>query len=67
MLKAIDRRTHNEYAIQASFHGIKIPMRDNVDLLHKQAVAAFDPKEQAAIDAAFEETKARKMRTRKHG
>lgn len=27
MLKAIGKRQHNEMAMQASFHGIKIPLR----------------------------------------
>jgi hypothetical protein len=31
MLRAIDRRTHNQYAIDASLHGIKIPLKFNQD------------------------------------
>lgn len=32
MLKAIDRRLHNQYALEASLHGYKIPFRFNRDL-----------------------------------
>lgn len=28
MLKAIEKRRHNETAVQASFHGVKIPFKD---------------------------------------
>jgi hypothetical protein len=29
MLRNIDRRIHNEYAVEASLHGIKVPLRFN--------------------------------------
>lgn len=60
MLRAIGRRQHNNYAIQASFHGIKIPLRDNVELLHKRAEADFNPADEAMINDAFEQMKKRK-------
>lgn len=44
-MKNMNRRLHNEYAVQASFHGIKVPLRYNTDLLEKQEEAEpFDPK-----------------------
>jgi hypothetical protein len=37
MLKAIDRRTHNQYAMEAQLHGVKIPFKYNHDLLSKKS------------------------------
>ena len=37
MLVAIDRRTHNAFAIQAGLHGIKVPFKHNQKKLEDQA------------------------------
>lgn len=48
MLKAIDRRTHNDFAMQAGLHGIKVPFRYSNEVLeHKAQIEdlEFDPKQ----------------------
>lgn len=50
MLRAIDRRTHNDYAVQASLHGIKVPLRDNRERAVKEANVNFSPEEEAAME-----------------
>lgn len=66
MLRAIDRRTHNQYAVQASFHGIQVPLRHNTEQLTSEVDAKFDQAEQDLIDAEFSKTKDR-MRMKRHG
>lgn len=50
MLKAIDRRLHNEYAIEASFHGIKLEMKGVEPVVEEEP---FDEKiaEKALLEA----------------
>jgi hypothetical protein len=46
MLRAIDIRTHNQYAIEAGLHGIKIPFKYNqVRIADQQKLEdiSFDP------------------------
>ena len=63
MLRAMDRRQHNEYAIQASFHGLKIPLRHNHERAVEEQKVNFDPKEEeralAALMQAQKRVKAR--------
>lgn len=50
MLTAMDRRKHNEFATQASLHGVKIPMRHNVERLSEiEAQEPFDPEIEARV------------------
>jgi hypothetical protein len=52
MLKAIDRRLHNQFAMEAGLHGFKIPLRYNRDAVPQEDVD-FDPvvAEKAMIEA----------------
>lgn len=51
MLKAMDRRLHNEYATQASLHGIKIPLRHNHEV--SSAAEPVTPMEEAKMHEAL--------------
>lgn len=56
MLRNMDRRLHNSYAIEASLHGIKVPLRHNLEKAKQDQDLEdleFDPKiaEQAMLDA----------------
>ncbi len=58
MLEAIDRRLHNEMALQASFHGISVPRRERV----------VEEPETQPIDPDFEKRYLERVRKRlKHG
>lgn len=45
MLRAIDRRTHNEYAIDASLHGYKVPFRVNEKVEREEMEIVLPPAE----------------------
>jgi hypothetical protein len=56
MLRAIDVRTHNQYATEAGLHGVKVPFRYNREKLIEQSQVEdveFDPKqaERAILEA----------------
>lgn len=57
MLKQIDARLHNNMAIEASFHGIKIPMNGQSSVA--KPVESTES-EVAAMDRARSEAKLRK-------
>lgn len=52
MLRAIDRRVHNEYALQASFHGAKIPLRYNKEK-EVEAADMEEPADSKALEQAM--------------
>lgn len=52
----MDRRLHNDYAIEASLHGFKVPLRHNIEAkVQDQEIQdqEFDPKiaERAMLEA----------------
>lgn len=50
MLKAMDRRLHNEYALEASLHGIRVPLRYNKESAVKnEPEFKMDPKEEERL------------------
>jgi len=62
LLKRMDVRKHNETAVQASFHGIKIPLRGLGT--SEEAVAEMSDKEIASMNKAMEESRQRLARER---
>lgn len=64
MLRQIEKRRHNEIVLQASFHGIKLPMKGEPSkpVEHSEA-------EVIAMDRAMQEAKLRKAQemSRRYG
>jgi hypothetical protein len=63
MMERINIRVHNDYVVQASLHGIKVPPRFHPDRVKQEAEiedAEFDPKiAERAMLAAQQRVKAR--------
>lgn len=55
MLRQIEKRRHNEIVLQASFHGIKLPMKGEPAKLPESSEA-----EVMAMEKAVQEAKLRK-------
>lgn len=64
MLRAIDQRRHNEISVQASFHGIRIPIKGEPVKPVNMTEA-----ESSAMEKALQEARLRKAKEfeRRHG
>ena len=58
-MRAIRKREHNEYAIEAAFHGIKIPTIE-----HEDNKVDFTQEQSVNLDKAMLEAQKRKMSER---
>jgi len=59
MLKAIDLRIHNNFVIDAGFHGIKIPLRYNAEQLKEETETEDEEFDPACVEKAMLESQAR--------
>lgn len=57
-LKAIDRRTHNAFALRASLHGIKIPLKTSPS---RKPEVRLDPQTEKAVEDHVMRTLAEKQ------
>ncbi len=66
MLRRMDSRKHNDYAIHASFHGIKLKLKGNKE---PQQTPSLHEEETKAIDSALQIAKLRKQEAfaKRHG
>lgn len=64
MLRQIDKRRHNEIVLQASFHGIKLPMKGEPSQMPETS-----EEDAKAMDRAVQEAKLRKAQefSKKYG
>lgn len=67
MLRQISKRRHNELAVQASFHGVKIPLIG--ESVEPVQTSPLEEKEALAMQKAIAEAKLRKSQefAKRHG